>query len=437
MNYGDLIKKERKKIGFKQKDLAKRIGISTSYLCNIEKNNRIPSEKIKSKIERIFKKQYNSLNDEKIEKKNREKKYTKKDLKEMEQEIIETYELMRDERNIFSKIASTNRELIKINKTLEESFLKLDLLLDEKNAFFWKKIKRPLKATKNNLKRKEKKISNMLGEIFEEPSEKEKKMDISNLISEVPLSRFTREQKRMAILVWVAYNIKIRLKHYNFDEKTPSGYSTRLWADGRKGNENTRMNSAIKENIEMNLGSASNQEEIREIMNEISEGIIENSMIVTEEFLKAARSAKTEAVRNRYIRASNNPEYLKVAFIISTLYYAKKLRELGQDLNHKVLEIRLQGLEDRKRELDEIWRKHGRGEISYAEASSETDKILEIYETEVTLSVAETDKMVEEKLIYKLMGEKNLDILIEKIVDDIRERITGQIGLFKNNEIEI
>lgn len=437
MNYGDLIKKERKKIGFKQKDLAKRIGISTSYLCNIEKNNRIPSEKIKSKIERIFKKQYNSLNDEKIEKKNREKKYTKKDLKEMEQEIIETYELMRDERNIFSKIASTNRELIKINKTLEESFLKLDLLLDEKNAFFWKKIKRPLKATKNNLKRKEKKISNMLGEIFEEPSEKEKKMDISNLISEVPLSRFTREQKRMAILVWVAYNIKIRLKHYNFDEKTPSGYSTRLWADGRKGNENTRMNSTIKENIEMNLGSASNQEEIREIMNEISEGIIENSMIVTEEFLKAARSAKTEAVRNRYIRASNNPEYLKVAFIISTLYYAKKLRELGQDLNHKVLEIRLQGLEDRKRELDEIWRKHGRGEISYAEASSETDKILEIYETEVTLSVAETDKMVEEKLIYKLMGEKNLDILIEKIVDDIRERITGQIGLFKNNEIEI
>lgn len=437
MNYGDLIKKERKKIGFKQKDLAKRIGISTSYLCNIEKNNRIPSEKIKSKIERIFKKQYNSLNDEKIEKKNREKKYTKKELKEMEQEIIETYELMRDERNIFSKIASTNRELIKINKTLEESFLKLDLLLDEKNAFFWKKIKRPLKATKNNLKRKEKKISNMLGEIFEEPSEKEKKMDISNLISEVPLSRFTREQKRMAILVWVAYNIKIRLKHYNFDEKTPSGYSTRLWADGRKGNENTRMNSTIKENIEMNLGSASNQEEIREIMNEISEGIIENSMIVTEEFLKAARSAKTEAVRNRYIRASNNPEYLKVAFIISTLYYAKKLRELGQDLNHKVLEIRLQGLEDRKRELDEIWRKHGRGEISYAEASSETDKILEIYETEVTLSVAETDKMVEEKLIYKLMGEKNLDILIEKIVDDIRERITGQIGLFKNNEIEI
>ena len=153
--------------------------------------------------------------------------------------------------------------------------------------------------------------------------------------------------------------------------------------------------------------------------------------------MKAARSAKTEAVRNRYIRASNNPEYLKVAFIISTLYYAKKLRELGQDLNHKVLEIRLQGLEDRKRELDEIWRKHGRGEISYAEASSETDKILEIYETEVTLSVAETDKMVEEKLIYKLMGEKNLDILIEKIVDDIRERITGQIGLFKNNEIEI
>ena len=178
-------------------------------------------------------------------------------------------------------------------------------------------------------------------------------------------------------------------------------------------------------------------EEIKEIMTEISDGIIENSMIVTEEFLKAARNAKTESVKNRYIKASNNPEYLKVAFIISTLYYAKRLIELGQDLNHKVLEIKLQGLEDRKRELDKIWRKYGRGEISYEDASYETDKIFEIYEREITLSVADTDKMVEERLIYKLMGEKNLEILIDKIIDDIRERITSQISLFKNTEVEI
>ena len=437
MNYGDFIKKERKKIGFSQKEMASKIGISVSYLCNIEKNNRIPSQKIKNKIEIIFKKKQGFQNNNKAKNKQQEKKYTKKELKEMEQEIIETYELMRDEKNVFSKIASVNRELIKINRTLEESFIKLDLLLNEKNTFFFEKIRRPLKTTKNNLKRKEKILSNKLEEIWIEPIEKEKNMDISNLVSEVPLSRFTKEQKRKAILVWVANNIKIRLKHYNFDKKMPSGYSTRLWVDGRDGNNNTRMNSTINENIAMNLGSASNEEEIKEIMTEISDGIIENSMIVTEEFLKAARNAKTESVKNRYIKASNNPEYLKVAFIISTLYYAKRLIELGQDLNHKVLEIKLQGLEDRKRELDKIWRKYGRGEISYEDASYETDKIFEIYEREITLSVADTDKMVEERLIYKLMGEKNLEILIDKIIDDIRERITSQISLFKNTEVEI
>lgn len=437
MNYGDFIKKERKKIGFSQKEMASKIGISVSYLCNIEKNNRIPSQKIKNKIEIIFKKKQGFQNNNKAKNKQQEKKYTKKELKEMEQEIIETYELMRDEKNVFSKIASVNRELIKINRTLEESFIKLDLLLNEKNTFFFEKIRRPLKTTKNNLKRKEKILSNKLEEIWIEPIEKEKNMDISNLVSEVPLSRFTKEQKRKAILVWVANNIKIRLKHYNFDKKMPSGYSTRLWVDGRAGNNNTRMNSTINENIAMNLGSASNEEEIKEIMTEISDGIIENSMIVTEEFLKAARNAKTESVKNRYIKASNNPEYLKVAFIISTLYYAKRLIELGQDLNHKVLEIKLQGLEDRKRELDKIWRKYGRGEISYEDASYETDKIFEIYEREITLSVADTDKMVEERLIYKLMGEKNLEILIDKIIDDIRERITSQISLFKNTEVEI
>lgn len=162
MNYGDSIKKERKKIGFKQKDLAKRIGISTSYLCNIEKNNRIPSEKIKSKIERIFKKQYNSLNDEKIEEKNREKKYTKKELKEMEQEIIETYELMRIEKNPFSKIAVIQRSLIEINKVMEENMIILETTLEPLNQIISKKIERPLKTTIKNFEKNKEKLKKFL-----------------------------------------------------------------------------------------------------------------------------------------------------------------------------------------------------------------------------------------------------------------------------------
>ena len=145
MNYGDLIKKERKKIGFKQKDLAKRIGISTSYLCNIEKNNRIPSEKIKRKIERIFRKQY-----------------TKKELKEMEQEIIETYELMRIEKNPFSKIAVIQRSLIEINKVMEENMIILETTLEPLNQIISKKIERPLKTTIKNFEKNKEKLKKIL-----------------------------------------------------------------------------------------------------------------------------------------------------------------------------------------------------------------------------------------------------------------------------------
>lgn len=158
MNYGDFIKKERKKIGFSQKEIANKIGISTSYLCNIEKNNRIPSQKIKNKIERILKKQYNSLNDEK----NREKKYTKKELKEMEQEIIETYELMRIEKNPFSKIAVIQRSLIEINKVMEENMIILETTLEPLNQIISKKIERPLKTTIKNFEKNKEKLKKFL-----------------------------------------------------------------------------------------------------------------------------------------------------------------------------------------------------------------------------------------------------------------------------------
>lgn len=399
-----------------------------------EKSTKI--KKINNK-NNIQKKTYEEII-QKIEKffsKDRKKYYTKEQLKEYEQEIIETYDLMRDEKSDFSKIASINRELININKMLEESFLKLELLFEEDNDFLKKKIRRPLLSTIKNLEFKKGKLEDLVNTITVEKLEKkEKKMDISNLITEVPLSKFTREQKRIAILVWVAQNIKIRLKYYNFDKKVPTGYSTRLWVDGRKGNQKTKMESTVLNNIAMNIGSASDEEEIKDIMCEISEGIIENAMIVTEEFLKAARNAKTPAVRNRYIKASNNPEYLKVAFVISTLYYAKRLKGLGQDLNHKVLEIRIQSLDEKKKELDGIWKEYGKGNIDYLEATERTDRILEIYESQITLSNLDAEKMVEEKMIYSLMGEKNLEILVEKIVDNIRERVTGQISLFKDEE---
>ena len=43
MNIGETIKTLRKKSGLKQKELAKRCGISCSALCNIEKDYAFPS----------------------------------------------------------------------------------------------------------------------------------------------------------------------------------------------------------------------------------------------------------------------------------------------------------------------------------------------------------------------------------------------------------
>ena len=427
---GKILKEKRIKLKITQIELSTKLKISRNYLSDIENNRKKPSKELEEKIIYFLERKNNNTK--------REKRYSKEELKKMELEIIETYDFIRDEKNVFSKIASIQKELIRLNKTLEEIFLKIDFLYDEDNNFLKDKIKRPLLTTIKNLTLKREKLENLVNSIIIEKNEqKEKKMDISNLISEIPLSKFTREQKRTAILVWVAMNIKIRLKYYNFDKNMPSGYSTRLWAVGRKGTTKTKMENIIDNNIAMNIGAANNDEEVIEIMEEISEGILENAMIVTEDFLRAARNAKTLEVRNRYLEASNNPEYLKVAFIISTLYYAKKLQEIGQSLNHKNLEIRLQSLDENKKKLDAIWKEYGRGNISYEEAAEKTNSILEIYETQITLSNTETEELLKEKMIYTLMGENNLNLLIEKIVNDIRENVIGQLNLFRNEDITL
>jgi transcriptional regulator with XRE-family HTH domain len=42
---GDAVKKLRKERGFSQMGLAKKVGISNSYLCDIESNRDVPSYK--------------------------------------------------------------------------------------------------------------------------------------------------------------------------------------------------------------------------------------------------------------------------------------------------------------------------------------------------------------------------------------------------------
>ena len=80
----------------------------------------------------------------------------------MEQEIIETYELMRIEKNPFSKIAVIQRSLIEINKVMEENMIILETTLEPLNQIISKKIERPLKTTIKNFEKNKEKLKKIL-----------------------------------------------------------------------------------------------------------------------------------------------------------------------------------------------------------------------------------------------------------------------------------
>lgn len=165
MNYGELIKKKRTELGIKQKEMAKDIGVSIPYLSNIETNKKIPSKILELKINNFLEKKERKKNKKKLKtdvKSTQEKKYTKQELKEMEQEIIETYELMRMEKNPFSKIAVIQRSLIEINKVIEENMIILETALEPLNEIITKRLKRPLKTTIKNFEKNKEKLENLL-----------------------------------------------------------------------------------------------------------------------------------------------------------------------------------------------------------------------------------------------------------------------------------
>ena len=176
-------------------------------------------------------------------------------------------------------------------------------------------------------------------------------MDLSNLVGHIPLSKFTKEQKRICILMRVASEFKFMKLKDNNVPKAPTAYSTRLWGVGRNAKGNTKMINRIDEDVKLQVLGAEDEEEIKEIMNEISNEIIEHSMVVMEDLLRAARNAKTLNVRRKYIKAVNNPEYLRMVFMLSVVYYAKYLISMGENINQMGLTLKIKTVEDKMREL--------------------------------------------------------------------------------------
>lgn len=156
MEINILLKKIRKKNHLTQRGLGEILGISNQMVSKIENSKIEISAKLIKKIIEQFPDEFSSDIKSK-------KQYSKKELNDFEKEILETYELIRNENNYFAKISSINRILIELNKDLEEKVIKLETLISDKDSFLIKnRIKNPLKTTIKNLKNYQSRLENIL-----------------------------------------------------------------------------------------------------------------------------------------------------------------------------------------------------------------------------------------------------------------------------------
>lgn len=262
-------------------------------------------------------------------------------------------------------------------------------------------------------------------------------MNLNNLFSKISIQDLTPAQKRSCLLSWVALNLKLRLKDYDVN-KGPTAYSTRLWAAGRgEPGSHNYIKNLIKENIKLNIGGAESKEEIYEILQEMADGIIEESLIICEELFAEARQARTQRVRDKYFKAMNNLQYLRVAFIVATSNYANSLISNGVDIDHALLTIRLGASQTYKKELNKIWKEYANGNKEQEDldiANQKTEQIFNKFEKEYIVTDEILDKLTNEKLLYKLAGEKNIEQLVDIIVDEIRQKITYEVRLITVTE---
>ena len=155
MNISSSLKILRKKYNLTQKSLAEALGLSRQMVYLMENNKAKASKKTINLLIKKFPTDFEK----------QEKKYTKKEISEFEKEILETYEMMRNENNIFSKIAAINRVLIDLNKELEGKMLILDTLItDDINVK--NRIKNPIKTTLKNLKKYQTHLEEILDDTF-------------------------------------------------------------------------------------------------------------------------------------------------------------------------------------------------------------------------------------------------------------------------------
>lgn len=149
-----MLKKIRVKKNLTQRDVGEILGISNQMVSKIESGNTSVSKNLVKKIIENFPEEFSVI---------KEKKYTKKEISEFEKEILETYEMLREENNPFTAIASFKRSLINLNQEISKTSININTL--EENPDFKKisiRLKRPIKTTLKYLEL----IKNQLNDII-------------------------------------------------------------------------------------------------------------------------------------------------------------------------------------------------------------------------------------------------------------------------------
>lgn len=156
MEVSKILKNIRKKKNLTQRELGNILGISNQMVSKIENSIAIPSKILTKKIIDLFPDEFYPFI---------EKKYSKINIKEFEKEIMETYELLREENNPYTAIASFRRNLIKLNQEISETSININTLQGNDNfKYTIPKIKRPIKTTIKYLES----ITNQLKEIIDD-----------------------------------------------------------------------------------------------------------------------------------------------------------------------------------------------------------------------------------------------------------------------------
>lgn len=451
---GGIISRHRKNMSMTQKELANRLEVSSNHLSLIENNKKGISKKLLEKLKDIFE----FSKDEKetlassvkrivvdkemiIRLKEREKELEKKEM-----EIINTYDFIREHHFTLSKRAAVNDLLINYYSETEKLIAGLELKLIEENDEFIEGIKPVVKTTIKRISRKLDEIENVIKAttiIEEKKGEIQMAVDpnlssIENLLALIPketvMTVLTTEQKRMAILTYVAQNLKIKWKEYNV-EGCATGYSVRLWEGGRGSKEKRGfMQDQITMDIDSYIGGAETDRETKEILDKIATEIVDHAIMVVEKSLRAARKAKTPSVRAKYLRSMNNKGFLLAALQIAIILYATELLERGVDIDHEYLTVRLEGMKENKYLLGKAWREFNHSEQrdeDYEKLVKVTDEVLKAFEDKRELTERQLDKIVQEKLILVAIGQKTIENYIYGMMDKVSQAILGKIRLFQ------